>query len=98
MQSKNVATCINHPGVPTETACQRCRYPYCGDCLVELAGQRLCAPCRDQVVLDLQRVAARGDQGARDALIWACVGFLCNILAPFALARGIQALRRLEPD
>jgi hypothetical protein len=93
-----VANCTNHPGVATEATCQRCRYPYCSDCLVQLTGRLLCAPCRDHVVREMQHGFETNDRGARDALIWACVGMLCGVIAPFGLIRGIRALRQLDPS
>lgn len=40
------ATCLNHPGVAVGQACNRCRRPFCPDCLVPLRGELLCDACK----------------------------------------------------
>lgn len=38
--------CMNHPLVETDRYCSRCKKPVCGDCLVPLKGQEVCAECK----------------------------------------------------
>lgn len=42
-----MAACVNHSWIETDTACARCRQPFCDACLVEFLGDRYCGPCRD---------------------------------------------------
>jgi hypothetical protein len=51
--------CANHPAVEAMGHCGRCGRPICAGCTVELLGQRLCAPCRDWRVAELQGYTAR---------------------------------------
>jgi len=47
--------CRNHVDVAEGVQlCARCRMPYCGDCLVVLQGQRYCAVCKGEKLLDVQ--------------------------------------------
>src|SRR5438105_4533206 len=90
-----VPACVNHPAVATETRCGRCGRPFCGDCLVEIVGKRLCALCRDWHVRELQQGVETNERAAREALTWSVVGLFCFICAPFGLVKGIKALREV---
>ena len=91
--------CVNHPHVATSERCARCAQPFCGDCLVPILGQSLCANCKGLCVRDIQRQAAVPDRQAQDALMYSLVGmFLCVFLHPIAIMKGVQALQRHKGD
>lgn len=47
--------CTLHPAVVDNlNPCSRCAKPFCGDCLIELRGNRFCATCKAEAVKDLQ--------------------------------------------
>lgn len=47
--------CRNHVEVSEGVRrCARCMNPYCGDCLVELAGRPYCAVCKEEQLLDVR--------------------------------------------
>jgi len=68
--------CANHPDVMTGVLrCSRCGVPYCGSCLVNLQGKRLCARCKGEQLTDIRSgVDATALQlagiGRRFAAIW----------------------------
>ncbi len=49
-----MADCLNHPWIESHAACSRCGQPFCDSCLVELLGNRLCAPCRNVRLAEVQ--------------------------------------------
>jgi len=46
--------CSHHPGIEASANCARCGQPFCDACLVEILGQRFCAPCRDVRLAEMQ--------------------------------------------
>jgi hypothetical protein len=88
-------TCRNHREVATDSLCDDCGQPYCGDCLVPIQGKRLCGLCKAQAVRDLTRRTMTLDRKADEALAVALIGLLCfpYLFAPLAIIRGVQALR-----
>src|SRR5437016_4125911 len=50
-----MAECRNHPSIETALICERCREPFCGDCLVEVLDRRVCAGCRDLALRALEQ-------------------------------------------
>jgi uncharacterized RDD family membrane protein YckC len=47
--------CRNHVEVTEGVRrCSRCSVPYCGDCLVDIAGQPYCAICKSERLLDVR--------------------------------------------
>jgi hypothetical protein len=57
--------CRNHPTTQTNTLCARCAQPFCGACMVEILGQRYCAPCRDVRLQELQGIGPGQQVGGR---------------------------------
>lgn len=78
--------CALHPAVVDGlNACSRCMKQFCGDCLIELRGNRFCAACKSEAVKDmqsgvsgtelrlatrLQRFAAMMLDGLLQAVVW----------------------------
>jgi uncharacterized RDD family membrane protein YckC len=46
-------SCPTHALAEVTAPCARCGVGYCDDCLVVLRDQRLCAPCKEEVVRDV---------------------------------------------
>ncbi len=46
--------CVNHPQNPCDAPCAGCGRPFCGGCLTEMSGQRVCGWCRDSRIRNLQ--------------------------------------------
>ena len=46
--------CINHPAEPAAGVCSACACAFCEGCLVELLGRRMCGPCRDTHLAQMQ--------------------------------------------
>lgn len=90
--------CSQHPAVLENlNSCSGCGKPYCPDCLVEIKGNRFCAPCKAEAVKDLQSglggielpLASIGQRvGALiiDVLVQGAVWFLLFILLFAGLA------------
>lgn len=62
--------CVNHPEIVTGlTACARCGRDFCGDCIITLRGQPVCAGCKNEQVQDIKSGASAGlelaSRGAR---------------------------------
>ncbi len=45
--------CTIHPDIEATAPCARCGMSYCGDCLVTLSEQRLCANCKGEALRDV---------------------------------------------
>lgn len=87
--------CALHPAVVDGlNACSRCMKQFCGDCLIELRGNRFCAACKSEAVKDmqsgvsgtelrlatrLQRFAAMMLDGLLQAVIWVPLFFLMGM-------------------
>jgi len=46
--------CVNHPYQEAQQPCPDCGLPFCSACLVEFLGQRICGPCRDRRLAQMQ--------------------------------------------
>ena len=94
--------CLNHSGVMARRACDRCRLPFCEDCLVTISGQTLCVGCKLLTLRDLRRRGGNGVAEANSVFTTALVGLVIFqlILAPMALARSTSLLHRYRnvPD
>ncbi len=55
--------CMYHPLVTTDlTPCAVCGHAFCGDCLADFQGRRMCAPCKNEAVarMEMGQEAAPG--------------------------------------
>src|SRR4051812_28041908 len=88
-----IMLCRNHIDVSQGVRrCARCGSPYCGDCLVEIAGQPYCAVCKSEQILDVRSGVDRGTLdlasiGRRfgaafvdGILMWIPIGIMIGIL------------------
>jgi hypothetical protein len=95
--------CRNHAGTPAMERCTGCAEPFCGDCLVEIHGQKYCGSCK---VLALKGTPVIDSEPtipckeATEALICAIVGIFCFgiILGPVALFKASKARKLMAED
>jgi hypothetical protein len=94
--------CRNHPNIETDTLCARCAQPFCDACLVEILGQRYCAPCRDMQLREMQGLlpgqtaqdAPLAGTGTVDMGRWLSAGWalIKDDLGAFAIAALLSGL------
>jgi len=94
--------CQNHPTVAALDRCAGCAEPFCGNCMVELYGQRYCGSCKvmalkDQPVPDMGVYPCKE---AQTAMVTAIVGmFLFGIiLGPVALSQASKAAQIIKSN
>ncbi len=88
--------CKNHPSVPATDRCAGCAEPFCGDCLVEIQGQKYCGACKVMALKGQPAVVEEATipcKEANEALTYAIVGLFCCgiILEPIALSKASKA-------
>lgn len=91
--------CVNHPYQEAQQPCPDCGLPYCSACLVEFLGQRICGPCRDRRLAQMQGGAPPTDAplagtGTVDIGGWVSAGWriIKDDLLTFALATLVAGL------
>jgi uncharacterized RDD family membrane protein YckC len=62
--------CPNHPDVTADQVCSSCGKSFCKDCVIEIGGQILCAPCKEEKIRDMKS----GTVGPDLASPWARLG------------------------
>ena len=94
--------CKNHPEVPAEDRCSGCAEPMCGNCLVEIHGQKYCGSCKvmaiqGEPVIDEGSIPCKE---AGSALTYAIVGLFCFgiILGPIAISKASKAKNMIRED
>lgn len=95
--------CKNHPDVSAVDRCVGCAEAFCGDCLVEVLGQRYCGSCKvlaiqgRQIVLD---EATTPCKEAGEALTYAIISLFCcgPILGPVAISKAHKAKQTIADD
>jgi hypothetical protein len=94
--------CKNHSDVAAEERCVGCAEPFCGDCLVEILGQRYCASCKVMAVKGPppEQDGNMDCEPAGKALTYSIIGIFCFgiILGPMAIAKAIEAKREMKED
>ena len=92
--------CKNHPEAAAVDRCAGCAEPFCGDCLVEMHGQKYCGSCKimalkgQPIFLEEPTIPCAE---ANDALTCAIVGIFCFgiILGPIALYKASKARKMI---
>jgi hypothetical protein len=95
--------CKNHPDVSAVDRCVGCAEAFCGDCLVEVLGQKYCGSCKvlaiqgRQVVLEEATVPCKE---AGEALTYAIVSLFCFgiVLGPVAIHKAYKAKQAIAED
>jgi hypothetical protein len=93
--------CKNHPSIPAVDRCAGCAEPFCGNCLVEIHGQKYCGACKTMALRGQPIVMDEGTipcKEANEALTYAIVGLFCFgiILAPVALVKASKARKMIQ--
>lgn len=88
--------CKNHPDVEAVARCVGCAEPFCGNCLVEIQGQKYCASCKTLAVKGPLAAAVEPTipcKNADQALMLAIIGIFCFgiILEPIAINKALKA-------
>ena len=94
--------CKNHPEVAAEERCTGCAELFCGDCLVEVLGQKYCSSCKIMAVKGPPPVK-EGDEpceAAGKALTYSIIGIFCFgfIFGALAIQKAIEARRQIHAD
>jgi hypothetical protein len=98
-----VMECKNHGGVPAVDRCAGCAEAFCGNCLVEVAGQKYCGSCKvipiqgKTIVLDGSTTPCKE---ANEALIFAIISLFCFgfVFGVVAINKAIKARREIDAD
>ena len=95
--------CKNHPEISAVDRCVGCAEPFCGDCLVEVSGQKYCGSCKVLVLEGRQIIfedATIPCKEANEALRFAIFSLFCCgiILGPMAIARANKAREAIAAD
>jgi hypothetical protein len=93
--------CKNHPEVEAIERCTGCAEPFCGDCLVDMHGQKYCGSCKVMALKGQPLVVEEATvpcKEANEALIYAIVGLFCFgiILEPVALSKAAKAKKMIQ--
>jgi hypothetical protein len=92
--------CKNHPGTPALARCAGCAEPFCGNCLVDVGGQKYCGSCKVMAMQGAPMVEAATIpcKEANEALTYAIVGLFCFgiILEPIALVKANKAKKMMQ--
>ena len=81
--------------------CAGCAEPFCGDCLVEIHGQKYCGACKTMAlrgVPPLVEEATIPCKEAGEALTYSIVGLFCVgiILEPIAISKALKAKKMIQ--
>ena len=95
--------CKNHPLAAAIDRCVGCAEPFCGDCLVEMHGQKYCGLCkimavkRQPIILETPTIPCKE---ADEALMYSIAGLVCFFLGfifgPVALVKASKAKKMIE--
>jgi hypothetical protein len=92
--------CKNHPQVEAVDRCAGCAEPFCGDCLVEVRGQKYCGSCKVLAIQNQPVVVEEATlpcKEASEALTYAIVSLFCFgiILGPIAISKASKARKMI---
>lgn len=94
--------CKNHPNVAAVDRCAGCAQPFCGNCLVDIHGQKYCGSCKVMAVqgAPIIEAATIPCKEAGEALTYAIVGLFCFgiILEPIAISKALKAKKMLAAN
>jgi hypothetical protein len=92
--------CKNHPEVVAVDRCAGCAEPFCGDCLVDIQGQKYCGACKTMALRGGPPIVEEATipcKEANDALTYSIIGIFCFgiILEPIAIAKALKAKKMI---
>jgi hypothetical protein len=96
--------CKNHADVPAVDRCVGCAEAFCGDCLVEVLGQKYCGSCKVLAIQGRQVAVVEEDtvpcKEANEALTYSIVALFCFgvILGPVAIHKAYKAKQIIAED
>jgi len=94
--------CKSHPETTAEERCAGCAEPFCGDCLVEVLGQKYCSSCKVMTIKGPPPIKEGNEpcEAAGKALTYSIVGIFCFgvILGPMAVAKAVEARKQIRDD
>ncbi len=95
--------CKNHPAVQAVDRCAGCAESFCGDCLVELQGQKYCAACKVMALKGPPVIAEAATipcKEAKEALTYAILSLFCFgiILGPVAIVKAAKAKKQIAQN
>jgi len=93
--------CKNHPDIEAVDRCAGCAESFCGNCLVEMQGQKYCASCKSMALRGTPPIVEEATipcKEAQEALTWAIVSLFCFgfILGPVAISKALKAKKMIE--
>src|SRR5262245_32264551 len=96
--------CRGHPEVEAIDRCVGCAEALCGDCLVEVQGQKYCGSCKTLAIqgreIVLEEAATLPCKEANEALTYAILSIFCFgfVLGPVAITKAVAARRLITED
>ncbi len=95
--------CKNHPDVSAADRCAGCAEAFCGDCLVEVLGQKYCGSCKVLAIKNRKIVLEEATipcKEANEALIYGIISLICCgcILGPVAIVKAYNARAAIAED
>jgi hypothetical protein len=93
--------CKNHPAIAAVDRCAGCAEPFCGDCLVNIGGQKYCGSCKVLAIQGqppLVEEATIPCKEASEALKYALFGIICFgiVLEPMAISKALNAKKMIS--
>jgi len=94
--------CRNHASAEASERCVACAEPFCGDCLVEVLGEKYCGSCKIMTVKGPPPIEEGNTpcEAANKALTYSLIGIFCFgvVLGPMAIAKAVEARREIRDD
>jgi hypothetical protein len=95
--------CKNHPEKAAVDRCVGCAEPFCGNCLVEVSGQKYCGSCKTMVLEGRKIVLEEATMPcpeAGEALRYAIFSLFCFgiFLGPVAVSKAWKARQIIADD
>jgi hypothetical protein len=101
-RQNNSMYCKNHPETAAEERCTGCAELFCGDCLVEVLGQKYCGSCKVMAVKGPPPMEEGNEpcEAAGKALTYSIIGIFCFgiIFGPMAISKAIEAKREIRDN
>ncbi len=98
-ERKTTMQCKNHQDTAAVDRCAGCAESFCGNCLVEIHGQKYCGSCKvlavkGQPVIEEATIPCKE---ASEALKYAIIGIFCFgiVLEPVAISKALKAKKMI---
>ena len=92
--------CKNHEAVEAVDRCSGCAEAFCGDCLIEIRGQKYCSSCKTLAMQGQPAVFEEATipcKEASEALTYSIIGLFCFgiVVEPIALSKAFKARKMM---